>query len=62
MNITKEMWDKMQKDMTDLKKKVSEIPELQLKVLKLTGKVNTMDARIYGRARSERLSVPHITH
>jgi len=59
MNITKEMWDKMQKDMTDLKKKVSEIPELQLKVLKLTGKVNTMDARIYGRARSERLSVPH---
>ena len=59
MNITKEMWDKMQKDMTDLKKKVSEIPELQLKVLKLTGKVNAMDARIYGRARSERLSVPH---
>ena len=59
MNITKEMWDKMQKDMTDLKKKVSESAELQLKVLKLTGKVNAMDARIYGRARSERLSVPH---
>ena len=51
MNITKEMWDKMQR-------KVDQIPELQLKVLKLTGKVNAMDARIYGRARSERLSVP----
>jgi hypothetical protein len=49
MNITKEMWDKMQK-------KVDQIPGLQLQVLKLTGKVNAMDARIYGRAKAEHLS------
>ena len=48
MIITEEMWKTMQNNMA----------ELQLKVLKLTGKVNAMDARIYGRARSERLSVP----
>ena len=48
MIITEDMWKTMQNKMAGL----------ELKVLKLTGKVNAMDARIYGRARSERLSVP----
>jgi hypothetical protein len=52
MIITEEMWKTMQNNMA----------ELQLKVLKLTGKVNAMDARIYGRARSERWSVPQVKH
>ena len=41
MIITEEMWKTMQNNMA----------ELQLKVLKLTGKVNAMDARIYGSSK-----------
>ena len=52
MIITEEMWKTMQNNMA----------ELQLKVLKLTGKVNAMDARIYGRARSGRTSNKASSH
>jgi hypothetical protein len=58
MIITEEMWKNMQKDMTDLKKKV---PELQLQVLKLTGKVNAMKARMFARGKSDHLSNPGTT-
>ena len=52
--------DKILKDLNDRLNLVEkENKVMKLKVLQLTGKVNAMDARIYGRARSERLSVPH---
>ena len=56
----KVMKDKVSR-MTELERKVAEIPELQLKVLKLTGKVNAMNARMFARGKSDRLSNPGTT-
>jgi hypothetical protein len=64
--------DKILKDLNDrlnlvekenkvMKYKVAEIPELKLKVLKLTGKVNAMNARMFARGKSDRLSNPGAT-